>query len=495
MIANDPSPDHRGAVDDGARPPGRLHLTLIHPCVSRTPGRRYIRSWVMEPLAPAYLAALAPDDVSVSFHDDRIESIPYDDPTDLVAISIETYTARRAYQIATAYRRRGVPVVMGGFHATLATEEVLRYAEAVVAGEAESSFPRLLADFRAGRMQRLYQADARADLRDITPDRSIFAGKRYLPLGLVETTRGCTFQCEFCAVSSYYHATQVPRPIENVVAEVESLRQSRKLFFFVDDNFACRRAEAKRLFEALIPLKIRWVSQGSITMAYDEELLALMKRSGCQGVLIGFESLDPENLLAMNKGFNRFRGGYEEALRRLRCHGLRLYATFVFGYDRDTPESFARTVAFCRRHKFFMAAFNHLLPFPGTPLYAKLEAEGRMRWDKWWLAKDYRYGQAPFRSVLPPERLAAECLQARKRFYSLGSMLSRSFDRTNAGSLFMWQAFWIINWMLRGEASQRDGMILGDQSFEGELLPVGAEATLSGLDGANCIATCVADCE
>lgn len=453
-----------------------LQVTLIHPCVSRTPGRRYIRSWEMEPLAPAYLAALAPDDVSVVFYDDRIECIPYDDPTDLVAISIETYTARRAYQIATEYRRRGVPVVMGGFHATLVPEEVMNYAEAVVVGEAESSFPRLLADFRAGRMRRLYRAEGRADLRDITPDRSIFAGKRYLPLGLVETTRGCTFQCEFCAVSSFYHASQIPRPVENVVAEIETLRQSRKLFFFVDDNFACRRAEAKRLFEALIPLKIRWVSQGSITMAYDEELLALMKRSGCQGVLIGFESLDPETLREMNKGFNRFKGGYEEALRRLNRHGLRLYATFLFGYDRDTPESFVRTVDFCRRHKFFMAAFNHLLPFPGTPLYTKLESEGRLRWDEWWLAEDYRYGQVPFRSALPPEMLAAECLRARKRFYGVSSMFYRSFDRTNSGTLFMWQAFWVINWMLRGEASQRDGMILGDQGFTGDLLPVRAAA-------------------
>lgn len=448
-----------------------MHLTLIHPCVSRTPGEPYIRSWEMEPLAPAYLAALVPDDVSVVFYDDRLEPIPYDEPTDLAAISVETYTARRAYQIASEFRRRGVPVVMGGFHATLVPDEVAIYADAVVVGEAETTFPRLLSDFRAGRLQRRYQAEGRADLRDITPDRSIFAGKRYLPLGLVETTRGCTYQCEFCAVSSYYGATQVHRPVEKVVAEIETLRATRKLFFFVDDNFACHRAEAKKLFEALIPLNIRWVSQGSITMAYDEELLALMKRSGCQGVLIGFESLDPENLVAMNKGFNRFKGGYQEALRRLNRHGIRLYATFLFGYDRDTRETFTRTVDFCRDHKFFIAAFNHLLPFPGTPLYAKLKADGRLRWDRWWMAPDYRYGQIPFDSALPPETVAGECLQARKRFYSLPSILARSFDRTNAGSLFMWQAFWVINWMLRGEASQRDGMVLGDQGFEGELLP------------------------
>ncbi|MEM7397002.1 MAG: radical SAM protein, partial [Verrucomicrobiota bacterium] len=339
----------------------------------------------MEPLAPAYLAGLVPDHVEVRFWDDRMERIPYDDPTDLVAISVETYTAKRAYQIASEFRRRGVPVVMGGFHATLVPDEVMEYAEAVVVGEAEQTFPRLIDDFKAGRMQRLYRAEGRPSLKTIEPERSIFKGKRYLKLGLVEAGRGCTFKCNFCAVTSYFNATQSHRPIEKIVEEIKSMKDEKKLFFFVDDNTVSHPRWAKELYTALKPLKIRWVSQASITLTHDEELLRLMKESGCQGVLIGFESLNPDNLAGMNKKFNMTRGGYEPALARLNKYGIRLYATFMFGYGHDDLASFPATIEFCIRHRIFMAAFNHLTPFPGTPLYQRLEEEGRLFYDKWWL--------------------------------------------------------------------------------------------------------------
>src|SRR5687767_12204322 len=142
-----------------------MRLTIVHPCIGKRRGTKYIRTWQMEPLPAATIAGLTPRDVEVRFYDDRMELIPFDEATDLVAISVETYTARRAYQIASEYRRRGVPVVMGGFHATLRTEEVLRYAEAVVVGEAEETWPRLVEDFRKGRLQRVYRAARRPDLK------------------------------------------------------------------------------------------------------------------------------------------------------------------------------------------------------------------------------------------------------------------------------------------------------------------------------------------
>ena len=276
------------------------------------------------------------------FYDDRMEVIPYDEPTDLVAISVETYTAKRAYQIASEYRHRGVPVVMGGFHATLCPDEVAQYAEAVVVGEAEDLWATVVDDARHGRLEPIYRARSRPSLRGLRPDRPIFSGKRYLPIGLVESGRGCHFRCDFCAVQAMFSNTQTRRPSDDVLSEVAGLRHERKLFFFVDDNITSNLAQAKDCLRALVPLKIRWVGQSSINAAHDEEFLDLLVKSGCQGVLIGFESLDPAALSAMNKGFNTMRGGYEVALANLRRHKPRVYATFIFGYDTDTAASFAR---------------------------------------------------------------------------------------------------------------------------------------------------------
>ena len=449
-----------------------MKITIIHPCIGRIPGKDYIRSWQMQPLPAAYQAALIPKDVSIAFFDDRLEPIPFDETTDLVAMSVETYTAKRAYQIATEYRRRGVPVVMGGFHPTLVPNEVLEYAEAVVVGEAEQTFPQLIEDFRNGRMKRLYLAGGRSDISSIAPDRSLFVNKRYLKLSLIEAARGCHFKCEFCAISSFFDATQSRRPLERVIDEIKELKKHSKLFFFVDDNIVSYPKWAKEFYRALIPLKIRWVSQASITMAKDPEMLSLMKESGCQGVLIGFESLNPQNLDRMNKGFNKVTGGYETVVKELRKHRLRIYATFVFGYEHDTLESFAETVDFCIRNRIFMAAFNHLTPFPGTPLYRKLQDEGKLLYDKWWLDGRYRYGQVPFQSSLDPIEIMERCVKARKSFYSIRSIFRRMFSRTNSGSFFMLNAFWFINLLLRKEATQRENYPLGDLAFEGELMKV-----------------------
>lgn len=452
-----------------------MRLTLIHPCIGKKKGQPYIKSWEMEPLPPAMIAALTPADVEIRFYDDRIEPIPYEEATDLVAISVETYTAKRAYQIATEYRKRGVPVVMGGFHATLMPDEVAEYAEAVVVGEAEGLWPQVIEDFRTGNLQKFYRLPARPSLQNVKPDRSIYRGKRYLPLGLIEAGRGCHFKCDFCAIQSYFNSTQTRRPTEDIIEEIKVLKkQGKKLFFFVDDNVTSNMEQAKELFRALIPLKIRWVSQASITATHDDEFMELLEASGCQGVLIGFESLNPQNLKTMNKGFNTVKGGFEHALAKLNQHKIRLYATFVFGYDEDTLDSFDQTVEFCIRHKIFMVAFNHLTPFPGTPLYERLEQEGRLLYDKWWLDDRYRYGDCPFepKGGLTPDIIRDKCVESRKKFYSLSSIFKRTFDRTNSGNFFMWRTFIFINLLLRREASQREGYPLGDESFEGELIKV-----------------------
>jgi radical SAM superfamily enzyme YgiQ (UPF0313 family) len=447
-----------------------MRLTLIHPCIGRRPGQRYIRSWQMEPLPPATLAGLTPRDVEISFYDDRMEEIPYDEPTDLVAMSVETYTARRAYQIASEYRRRRVPVVMGGFHPSLCPEDVARYADAVVIGEAEDVWPTLIDDCRHGRLGRIYRAPSRPSLAGLRPDRRIFRGKRYLPIGLVEAGRGCHFRCDFCAVQTMFGSTQTRRPLDDVLAEVASMR-GKKLFFFVDDNITSNLAQAKQFLRALAPLNIRWVSQASINAAHDEEFLDLLVKSGCRGVLVGFESLDPNALAQMNKSFNTMKGGYETALANLRRHGLRLYATFIFGYDSDTAESFHRAVEFAMAHRFYIAAFNHLTPFPGTPLYSRLAESNRLLYETWWDDDRYRYNMVPFQpAAMTPQALQRHCLEARRAFYAWPNIVRRGLDPVNRADSFMFRNFFPINGMLREDTNRRDGFPLGDEAWQGPLL-------------------------
>jgi radical SAM superfamily enzyme YgiQ (UPF0313 family) len=425
----------------------------------------------MEALPAATIAGLTPKDVEIRFYDDRVEQVPYDEPSDLVAISVETYTAKRAYQIATEYRKRRVPVVMGGFHATLCPEEVARHAEAVVCGEAEMLWPGVLDDARHGRLEKFYRQDGRPSLSELKPDRSIFRGKRYLPIGLIESGRGCHFKCDFCAVQTVFKASQTRRPIDRIIAEIEAIKAQRKLFFFVDDNITSNIAQAKEFFRALIPLRIRWVSQSSINAAHDEEFLDLLARSGCQGVLIGFESLNPDNLKAMNKVFNTQRGGFEKALANLRRHRIRVYGTFIFGYDHDTPESFARTVEFAKEQALYIAAFNHLTPFPGTPLYSRLQREGRLLYERWWLDERYSYNRIPFQPRrMEPELLQQNCLAARREFYSWHSILKRGCDKVNRSNWFMWRNFYVINALHRNDVSLRDHYPLGDESWRGPFL-------------------------
>ncbi|MDX2250293.1 MAG: radical SAM protein [Bacteroidia bacterium] len=452
-----------------------MKLTIIHPCIGREIGKDYIKSWQMEPLPAAYLAALTPKDIEIAFYDDRMEKIPYDEPTDLVAISVETYTAKRSYQIATEYRRRNIPVVMGGFHATLVPEEVMQYAEAVVIGEAEQIWPQVIEDFKNGTMNRTYRQQGRSDISHIMPDRSIFKNKKYLNVRLIEASRGCIFKCNFCAVTAYFEGSQTRRCTDTIIQEIKQINDRKSLYFFVDDNSVASPKEAKKFYEALKPLKIRWVSQASINMTYDDELLQIMKDSGCQGVLIGFESLNHENLDSMNKTFNYKRGGFTPAIQQLNKFGIGLYATFLFGYDNDTLDTFKQTSDFCIKNRIFMAAFNHLTPFPGTPLYNQLEKEGKLLYEKWWLNDNYFYGHVPFKTKLPPEEIKRECFKARKAFYSLRSILYRMFNPIYTRSFFMLGIYWLINLMLRGEGNQREGYPLGDPLFQGELLPV-AEA-------------------
>ena len=395
------------------------HITFVRPNISA------MRSTdAMEPLAFAVLASRTPADIARTLYDDHLEEIPYDEPTDLVALSVDTFSARRAYEIATEYRRRGVRVVMGGHHPTLLPEEALQFCDSVVTGDAEGVWEELLLDLRHGTPRRLYDGSRGTRLDGPLPDRSVFRGKRYAPIALVQYGRGCRYACEFCSVHAFYGSQVAQRPVADVVAEIRQL--DRKLVFFVDDNIFSSLPAAEELFRALKPLGIYWACQASIDVVRHPRLLPLMAESGCICLLIGFESLDERNLRQMNKGWNTRGRDYAEVIRRVHAHGIMIYGTFVFGYDHDTRDAFDATVDFAVESGFFLANFNPLTPTPGTALYRRLAAQRALRYPQWWLDPDYRYGHAIFtpRGMTAGD-LTAGCLRARSRFYGYGTLIGR----------------------------------------------------------------------
>lgn len=424
----------------------------------------------MEPLCFAILKSLTPADVDVSFYDERIEPLPLDLATDLLALTVETYTARRAYQIADHFRHRGIPVVMGGYHPTFLPDEALQHADAVVKGDAEGVWAQLLDDAAKGLLQPLYQSPDFVPLDGYMPDRSIFAGKKYAPMGLVQYGRGCRYNCTFCSVRAFYGASVRQRPVEQVV---EDIRQSgRRHIFLIDDNLYVDREKARELFEALIPLGITWSCQVSIDIARDEKLVELMVRSGCISALIGFESLQPESLREVRKGWNLKWQSYDQAISVFRRAGIMLYGTFVFGCDNDTTDAFNASVSFAIRNRFMLANFNPLTPMPGAPLYRSMQQEGRLLYDRWWLDADFKYGDATFSPMhMTADRLSEECFAARMKFNSARSIVSRLFDlRTNMRTPYRAGIYLAANLISRREIRRKQRHRLGAAAGHGRFV-------------------------
>jgi len=435
-------------------------LTLVYPSIGHDPGKGYVRSWQMQPLAMAGLAGLTRKDWEIRFFDDRVEEVDDSIPTDLAAISVETFTARRGYQLANRFCKRGVPVIMGGYHATFCPDEILKYSDSVCIGEAEPVWKKILEDALCKKLQKTYRAGSGFSLSGIKPDRSIFHGKPYFNLALVESGRGCRGNCEFCSISAFYGSHHRRRPVSEVIDELRGLAGGS--VFFVDDNLLGDGHEARELFRELKPLGIRWVSQASLQHLDNEDLVSDMAASGCAGLLVGFESLEKSNLQSMGKSCNRTEN-YGRTIGLLRRHGISLYGAFMVGYPYDSQELIEQTVRFAETHKFYLAAFNHVVPFPGTGLYGRLYSENRFPEKDWWLGK-YRFGQVPFDPEnIPKEKIEKLCHHARKSFYSNSSILKRAWDlRANCRSFRKACAFFTINFLLQKEVSQKLGYPLGN---------------------------------
>ena len=380
------------------------------------------------PLSLPLLAGLTPRDIDVQLIDENVERLDPDTPADWVALTVPTASAPRAYEMAAGFRDRGIPVIMGGIHPTVLPDEAALHADAVVVGEAEPVWREVIGDLTAGRLKPRYQAEDYHDMAGLPrPRRELLRTDRYLTINVVQTARGCPHACTFCTVSSIFGRSYRFRPIPEVVEEVRGLGG---WIGFVDDNIVGNHRRAKELFEALIPLKLRWVSQGDLTMSKDPELLALAKRSGCQAMYIGLESVSEENLRATHKTAN-LNCDMGEAIGKIHKAGIEIIGSFVLGLDGDDPSVFARTAAFARRHKLVAAQFSALTPFPGTVTNRELEAEGRIE-DRDW--SHYTMSNVVFRPrQMTALQLREGQVETYRRFYSLPSILQRAL--TGRGNL------------------------------------------------------------
>lgn len=367
------------------------------------------------------LAGLTPADVDVRLIDENVEVTDTNAPADWVAITCMTASAPRAYEIADGFRERGIPVVMGGIHPTVMPEEASAHADAVVVGEAEPIWQEIIRDLAGDRLKPRYENFGLADLKGMPlPRRDLLRGERYLTTNVVQTARGCPNGCSFCSVSSVFGTRYRFRPIPEIIEEVRPLKG---WVGFVDDNIVGSPRRAKELFEALIPLKIRWVGQGDLSMARDPELMSLAVRSGCQAMFVGLESVSQENLRAVSKRPN-IGTDMSDAIRKIHRAGIEIIGSFVLGLDGDDTEVFKRTAEFAKRHKLAAAQFSVLTPFPGTAVHRELERDGRIADHDW---SHYTMSNV----VFTPRNMTARELQEGQKatyrsFYSIQSIARRA---------------------------------------------------------------------
>jgi radical SAM superfamily enzyme YgiQ (UPF0313 family) len=398
--------------------PRLLLITASAPEIRSARRSRFLN---FQQITMPYLAARVPPGWQVSHVDEEAEAIDWEAPADLVAITFHTPSAYHAYEIAARFRARGACVALGGPHVTLLPEEAAQHADVIFVGEAEGLWEEFLRGFEGGNYRSVYQQEGPAALENMPMARKDLFHRRDYTGGVLFATRGCPNQCDFCTINVMYRHKLRRRPVAEVAAEYASF--DGKVIIFWDDNLSADPAYAKELFRAIAPYKKWWSSQASVTAGRDDEFLELAARSGCKQLFLGLESISQQSMLDVHKGFSRVEE-YRQIIRRVHAHGIAVQAGIVFGFDYDTPAIFADTLDFLEETGVQNATFNILTPFPGTPLFQRMQAAGRI------LTRDWRRYNSRSDVVFRPAGMSADELlagfqYANARFYSLPSIAKR----------------------------------------------------------------------
>lgn len=375
------------------------------------------------PLTLTTLAALVPDDVEteLSIHDETVEAIDLNLEADLICMTVITGTAPRCYRYADYFRSRGIPVALGGVHVSMLPEEAVAHANIIFTGFAEQTFPQMIRDFAAGKVQPHYAQQEGFTLAGRPlPRRDLLRPRGYITTKTLEAVRGCSFPCTFCAYPTAFGRKVYEREIQEVLREVEVL--DSKILVFPDVNLMADREYAKALFTALIPYKKQWLGLVTSSIGLDDEMMNLFEKSGCRGLLIGFESITQSSQSFINKGVNQV-ANYKELMEKLHSRRILVQGCFAFGSDEEDASVFERTVEMVEKTKIDLPRYSILTPFPKTKFYAELEEQGRI-FERNWAMYDVEH------CVFTPKNMTVEELEqgitwAWEETYSIRSIYQR----------------------------------------------------------------------
>jgi len=419
-----------------------MKILLISPTIDLN--NRNISEMVSPALGLYILEGITPKEHEVKIIEEERCELDLEEDCDLVGISCMTCTAPRGYNLATEFKKRGKTVIMGGIHPTVMPDEALQYVDSVIIGEAEEIWNQVLDDFQSGKLRQKYFGKE-ADLNKFVPlNYERIKTGFFKQLNLI-TTRGCPYSCEFCSIPKAESRRVRHVPIEYIIKYITESKSKRVVFH--DDNLVGDPVYAKELFKALIPLKIKWLSQSSLSMANDDELLQLAKDSGCQILLVGLESISKSQIENLPKQTGNIKK-LEDVLKKIRKAGILIHAFVIFGFDTDTKDIFKNTVRFLIKNKICSTSFCILTPYPNIKFYQELKNASRIIFSDW---KYYTHSLAVFK----PKNMTAYELQLGKinagdEFYKLLSVAKRL-----SGNLFNPFLFLAANFIWRQEIKQR----------------------------------------